>query len=406
MPETTLIQRIKKYNEGRVPHFLAEKYKAMNEGPFRFFRGTAHLFYEDIPADHPLLKSPKAWICGDLHLENLGSFKGDNGLAYFDMNDFDEAALGPCLLDLTRFACSIYVGASELGLSPVSASVQVGLLLDHFIETLHKGYIRVLEQETAEGVVKQLLTRVEERTRRQFLTGRVSIKKGKPQLDTRNGKFFKIDAARKEELILAFEQTALFHSNPRFFRVKDVAYRMAGTGSLGMERYVMLVEGKQNLGGRYYLLDVKEAQTPSMLIHHPFHQPEWESQASRIIEIQKRVVAAAPAWLSTLDLDGKPFVVKVLQPMEDKLDLAHLKGKIKRCSQFVATVGTLSAWGILRSSGRQGSAIADDLIHFADKSKEWKKYVADYASKYAAKVAKDYAQYKKAFAKGTFKVKT
>ncbi len=406
MPENALIKRIKQYNEGRVPHFLAEKYKAMNEGPFRFFRGTAHLFYEDIPGDHPLLKSPKAWICGDLHLENLGSFKGDNGLAYFDMNDFDEAALGPCLLDITRFATSIYVGASELGLSPVTASVQVELLLDQFIETLHKGYIRVLEKETAEGVVKQLLTSVEERTRKQFLRGRVSIKKEKPVLDLLNGKFFKIDPARKEELILAFEQTSLFHSNPRFFRVRDVAYRMAGTGSLGMERYVLLVEGKQTPGGGYFLIDVKEAQYPSMLIHHPFHQPQWESQASRIIEIQKRVVAAAPAWLSTLDLDGKHFVVKDLQPMEDKLDLAHLKGKIKRCSQFVTTVGALSAWGILRSSGRQGSAIADDLIHFADKSKDWKKQVADYAAKYATRVAKDYAQYKKAFAKGAFKAKT
>lgn len=405
MPETALIQRIKHYNEGRVPHFLAEKYKAMNEGPFRFFRGAAHLFYEDIPADSALLKSPKSWICGDLHLENLGSFKGDNGLAYFDMNDFDEAALAPCLLDITRFACSIYVGASDLGLSQVSSSVQVGLLLDQFIETLHKGYIRVLEKETATGVVKQLLTTVEDRTRRQFLKGRVLIKKGQPQLDVGNGKFFKIDPVRKDELVLAFEQTPLFHSNPRFFKVRDVAYRMAGTGSLGLERYVMLVEGKRNPeGGGYYLIDVKEAQAPSMLIRHPFHQPEWESQAHRIVEIQKRVVAAAPAWLSTMDLEGKHFVVKDLQPMEDKLDLMHLKGKVKRCSQFITTVGALSAWGILRSSGRQGSAIADDLIHFAHRSKDWKRLVADYASKYASKVAKDYTQYQKAFAKGAFKV--
>ena len=39
--------------------------------------------------------SPVCWICGDLHIENFGSYKGDNRLVYFDLNDFDESILAP-----------------------------------------------------------------------------------------------------------------------------------------------------------------------------------------------------------------------------------------------------------------------------------------------------------------------
>ena len=64
----------------------------MCEDAFAFLRSTCHLFYEDWPADTPLNEAPLAWICGHLHLENFGTFKGDNRLAYFDINDFDEAS--------------------------------------------------------------------------------------------------------------------------------------------------------------------------------------------------------------------------------------------------------------------------------------------------------------------------
>jgi len=365
-------------------------------------RGTAHLFYEDIPKDSTLLKSPKAWICGDLHLENLGSFKGDNGLAYFDLNDFDEAALAPCLLDITRFACSIYVGAETMELDAKSAAGQVDILLNQYVAALHKGYIRNLEQETATGVVKQFLQKVQTRNRKLFLAGRIIIKKNKIQLVTDNVRYFKLAPERKQEITETFQKTALYKSDPAFFAVRDVAFRVAGTGSLGMERFVILVEGKKGVN-RYYLIDIKEAQAPSLLLRHHFHQPSWENDASRIIEIQQRVEAAAPALLSTLSMNDKHFVVKELQPMEDKLDLTHLQGRMKRCAQFMGTVGTITAWGLLRSSGRQGSAIADELIAFAADSKEWKAYVADYAAKYAGKVDRDYAIFCKAYDKGAFK---
>ena len=102
---------LKAFNQGREPERLAMKYKAMNKDALAFLRGSCHLFYEDWPKDSPLDATPAAWICGDLHLENFGSYKGDNRLVYFDINDFDESALAPATWDLARFLTSVWVAA-------------------------------------------------------------------------------------------------------------------------------------------------------------------------------------------------------------------------------------------------------------------------------------------------------
>ena len=38
---------------------------------------------------------------------NFGSYKEDNGLVYFDMDDFDKAVLAPCLFDIARCLVSL-----------------------------------------------------------------------------------------------------------------------------------------------------------------------------------------------------------------------------------------------------------------------------------------------------------
>src|SRR5580693_684657 len=45
-PVSNLAERIKQFNSSRLPAYTALKYQTMAENPFRFFRGTCHLFYE------------------------------------------------------------------------------------------------------------------------------------------------------------------------------------------------------------------------------------------------------------------------------------------------------------------------------------------------------------------------
>ncbi|GAC1439804.1 MAG: hypothetical protein NVSMB63_05450 [Sediminibacterium sp.] len=58
-----------------------------------------------------------------------------------------------------------------------------------------------------------------------------------------------------------------------------------------------------------------------------------------------------------------------------------------------------TASGQLRSAGRQGSSIADELISVANDTRAWKKQVLAYAKTYAKKAEDDYQSYLKAYLK-------
>src|SRR5689334_6608570 len=122
----SLEQRIKEFHRDRNQPTLALKYKLMAENEFTFYRATCHLFYEDLHSEPALGQGPLVWACGDLHLENFGSYRAFNGLTYFDINDFDEAMLAPACWELGRFLCSIGM-ASDIW--KYSASEAEGLMI-------------------------------------------------------------------------------------------------------------------------------------------------------------------------------------------------------------------------------------------------------------------------------------
>ena len=55
----------------------------------------------------------------------------------------------------------------------------------------------------------------------------------------------------------------------------------------------------------------------------------------------------------------------------------------------------------LRSGGRQGSAIIDELIAYGE-NPEWHDVLLDYAVKYAKQVKRDYKDYVKGYKKGKY----
>src|SRR6185369_7071066 len=170
--------RINEFNKS-VPLFLLKvKYKRMSENAFRFFRGTCHLFYEDLGQNNSFPPSPTSWITGDLHIENFGSYKGDNGLVYFDLNDFNEAVLAPITWDIVRMTTSIFVAFDDLQISHRETDEVVSLFLKTYSSILAAGKPRYIEVKIARGIVKDFLEQVGERTLGELLDGRV-CKKGK-----------------------------------------------------------------------------------------------------------------------------------------------------------------------------------------------------------------------------------
>jgi len=367
---------------------LALKYRAMRQDVFAFLRGTCHLFYQDWQADSPLNDAPAVWICGDLHLENFGSYRGGDRLLYFDINDFDEAVLAPCTWDLARFLTSVFVAAHSLHIDPYDAHALCENFLTTYTTTLAKGQAGMVNPETATGLVKELLRGLKQRKRKDFLNQRTVIMGKSRRLRLDGDKALPVAPEKQAAIARLINDWAAQQAHPKFFRLLDVAHRIAGTGSLGLDRYILLVEG-QDSPNRNALLDLKVAQSSSLQPYLIHPQPTWRTQAERVVTLQTRVQWSVPALLADLELEGESYVLRELQPTQDRLNLSQWNGKLRRLRKVIETMAMVTAWGQLLSGGRQGSAIADDLIAFAQ-APQWHIPLLNYAHDYTTQVKSDY----------------
>jgi uncharacterized protein (DUF2252 family) len=390
--------RIARYHEGRAPDLLARKYATMAASPFAFYRGSCQLFLDAWPVHTALNDAPAVWSCGDLHFENFGCYKGDNRLVYFDLNDFDEAALLPVSWDLTRFSASVFVAASQLGVNANRGEELATVYLDAFTAALAWGKARWVERDTATGMVRELLSAVRDRKRKKLLNARTKGKSGHLHLRVDGVKALpasREDAARVTKLI---ERHGADIGQKKFYSVLDVARRVAGCGSLGVARWIVLVEGNGAPHGNY-LLDLKEARAPASTGESPCKQPRWKTNAERVVAVQRRVQAVSPALLAPLKLDGRGFVLRELQPLEDRMRMEAWHGDHASLCDAMTTMGRVTAWAALRASGREGSAIADDLIAFAA-ARGWKRAVLAMARRVAGRTLSEWRDFKSDVAMG------
>lgn len=160
-----VVRQILDFNAGREPERLQLKYDKMQADAFVFLRGSCHLFYQQLACKGVFKSAPPVWSCGDLHFENFGSYKGDNRLAYFDMNDFDEAILAPASWDLVRMLTSLQVGAHSLGLRADEVQQLCEGFLQSYASTLSQGKAYWVETQTARGLVGDLLDGLRNRLR-------------------------------------------------------------------------------------------------------------------------------------------------------------------------------------------------------------------------------------------------
>lgn len=380
-PAAALIAAIRASNAGRDPERLAMKYAKMAHSPFIFLRGACHLFYPALPASPLFRQAPLAWSCGDLHFENFGSYKGDNRQVYFDINDYDEAALAPASWDLLRLLTSIRCGADELRVTAEEAHAISHCCLDAYRQALGRGKALWVERDTAGGLIKDLLENLQNSKRGDFLDKRTTLKNGRRQLKLDGVKALAATDQQKSSVTDFMQHFAATQPEPKFFAVLDVARRIAGTGSLGVERFVVLVEGKGSPDSNY-LLDLKEARPSAMapsLAELGIKQPAWADEASRVVAIQQRMQAIDHAFLHPVHLAGQPAILRGLQPTEDRVAIGEWGKKLDRLKEVVATLGRILAWDQLRAAGRSGSAGPDELIAFAEDN-DWGKEMLAAAS--------------------------
>ncbi len=154
-----------------------------------------------------------------------------------------------------------------------------------------------------------------------ILAKKASLRKKRVQIVTDNPKHFKLPKEIKRELM---EHVTAWlrvdEHSPYNYEVVDGVFRLAGTGSVGIERYAFLLKSLNKTGFKFILLDMKEATPSSLAPHIAARQPAWRSEADRVISAQRRMQNRCPALLSTTTFRGKSFIMQEMQPVKDSID--------------------------------------------------------------------------------------
>ncbi len=382
------LREIAAFNKGRHPELLALKYRKMAASPFGYFRGTNHLFHADWPGAAWLERMPAVWLNGDLHLENFGTYRGDNRLVYFDVGDFDDGALGPTGRDLLRFMVGLHMAGHDLGFGARRANALNRTFLAGYRAALIQGKARWIERRTAGGVIGELLVKLERRTQADLLAKRTTLRKGRRRLRTDTGKALSLPSAERARVVAFMKRFAEGRARPGFFRVLDVAQRIAGLGTLGLKRYVVLVQGDGGQDGAA-LIDLKSQIGSTLVPRLRQRQPRFGSEAARVAEIENRMQAMGPAFLTPVRIAGRSFTLRELQPSADKLDLSSTHPERAELDHVISLMGELTAWAQLRCAGRDGAATIDGLMAFA-RNADWCRRSVALAADWAGAIFEDW----------------
>jgi uncharacterized protein (DUF2252 family) len=369
----------------RFPALLDHKLERMTASPLAFLRGAAPLFYEVLAAHPSLAEGPrgKGWLTGDLHLENFGAYRPlplalsgdrhDRDEAAFDLNDFDDAVIGPWRIDVLRLTASLILAGRELGAG--------GMRVLDLAHGLLRAYVVAAFDENAKlpkepAPVTRLIDQVAERTRKELLDGRTKVVKGERRF-VRGARYADLPAGIAKRVNGAFAKYVRgldddFRPESKALQVIDAAWRIAGTGSLGGVRVGVLVRGKGGPDGAW-VFDMKEQGLPSATIL--FGRPSKKKRlppAQRVVTAYRSCVAR-PAWLlGTTTLGDLSLFVRRLSPQEDKLDLTKIRDEdLDSLARYLgALVGRAHARGGTKHPRKEWSegecgAIVDRAISIA-----------------------------------------
>ncbi len=178
-----------------------------------------------------------------------------NGRLVFNVNDFDEAYVGPFTWDLKRFAASVALIGYTKALSDDQISELVRIYAGAYRERIHRLAKGAKDEEvpsftldTAEGPLLDALRAARSRTRFSLLDSMTEIRDYERRFSSGGGAV-ELDAATRYKVLAAFDgylETLPDESlvRPDSYRVKDVVGRRGvGIGSAGLPSYNILLEG-------------------------------------------------------------------------------------------------------------------------------------------------------------------
>ena len=395
-------------NQIRVPGLVPIRHHRMAVSPWNYYRGAAAVMAGDLASQpHSGLI---VQLCGDAHVLNFGLWATPERNLSFDLRDFDETLPGPFEWDIKRFAASLVVAGRENQVKATLAAAAVTAGVKAYCGRMRR-YATMPELDIwYDGMhVDRLISYFEPADR-----GRVSIHiEKKRKRRTSRGAFAKLtvmahgrpriteeppirvtvsddEQAHLVDLLLAEYRLTLQEDRRGLFdkfTVVDVVRQVVGVGSVGMQVYLVLLEGRT--GADPLFLQVKQAG-PSVYETHiqPSRHP---GHGQRVINGKRVIQSATDIFAGWGSLDGKDYYVRQFRDMKiiPRIDLIA-----PRLVEFATACGETLA----RAHARTGDPMAIDA--YIGNGSRFTAAIGQFARRYADQNERDHAQLVSAIAAG------
>ncbi len=420
---------------GRVSSLLTIKRERMAASPFGYFRGAVPVMAYDLS----LLPNTGIdnQLCGDAHVRNLGAFAAPDGSLVFDINDFDETIRGPFEWDVKRMATSLVLAGREAGAKSGHCQEAAAVFLERYrrsiqlfsrmpvLEVARYQVHRLNDIEPVANILKlaeratplHSLLSLTEAVPRPSAQGkekkaggkRAKAKGAAPSEDAslESHRIFKTDEPMLTRLTGVAAQAVLDSLSTyaesllperRHFLAQytplDVAFKIVGTGSVGLRDYCVYLEGNGSKDPLF--LQIKEETLSAyagylgQVADPPYHQ------GRRVVEGVRAMQLQSDPFLGWTTIQGRDYLVRQLNDHKASIEVNDLKAD--GLLEYAAVCGELLARGHARSgdsvilagylgnSDRFDEAIVAFAEAYADQTEiDWKQLAHSLQSKPKAK---------------------
>lgn len=397
-------------NAGREESLIPLRMGRMAASPFAFLRGACAAMAGDL-ARTPI-SGPQVFIDGDAHINNFGLYGTPQRDVVIDINDFDEATVGPWEWDLKRLVASVNVAGRENGLDPDERrSAVIRCVGGYSLNAQRLKHLGILEtwslfayadlerHEVAfeeagiqignkfRSVVKKVLSKAR-RTHNETLLTKVARRQANgswrfvedPPILT------SLDEATRQKVIASLVEYAeslvpecrlMLHR----YSVADVCHRVVGVGSVGLRAYLVLLFG--NGDDDPLFLQVKEAVAPAHAPYLPPLRMRVNHEGRRVVGAQRCLQSLGDPLLGHTTIDGRHYFVRQMKNLKASMPVEFLTGEPFEFWGWVC--GVLLA----RAHARNGDIAK--IAGYIGKADAFAGALAEFAEAYGDQTERDHA---------------
>jgi uncharacterized protein (DUF2252 family) len=407
---------------GRVPKLVALKNELMAASPFAYFRGAVPVMAYDLS----LIPNTgiRNQLCGDAHVRNLGAYAAQDGRLAFDINDFDETVVGPFEWDVKRMATSLILAGREAGTKNLHCREAVAVFLERYRTAMamfarmpvlevaryqvHRlrnvasieGILRMAERATPAHTLMTLTEASKSASRRiskpaspegsksasrqisKSAEGSVRVFKTIPPRLTR------VTGEVAEQVLGSLTKYAesLLPERRHFlaqYRPVDVAFKVVGTGSVGLRDYCVLMEG--NGAKDPLFLQIKEEVASG---YAPYvaagARKERQHQGRRVVEGERAMQLQSDPFLGWTTMEGRDYLVRQLNDHKASIQLDSLRA--------VALLEYAAVCGEMLARGHARAGDCSMIAGYVGRSTRFDEAVGAFAEAYANQTELDWKQ--------------